>query len=154
MAFAELIRTMTAAICRGDGAGAAECFTADGVYHDVFYGAFVGPDIARMVTDFFHRDGENFRWDIHAPVADGSVGYARYIFSYDSLLKGHEGRRSVFEGVAVCTLKEGLITSYSEVANSHTGLAMIGFEDARIGRFLQKQVDELRSRSETDGHFG
>ena len=37
------------------------CFTPDGVYHDVFYGAFEGRDrIAEMIRDYFHRDGCNF----------------------------------------------------------------------------------------------
>jgi len=153
MAFDDLIRSMTQAICRGDGPAAADCFTMDGVYHDVFYGAFKGPDIARMVVEFFHRDGENFRWDIHDPVEQGPFGYARYVFSYHSRLPGHEGKRSVFEGVAVCTLRDGLIASYTEVANPCTGLSMIGFDDQRVGKFLRKQVEELRSRAETEGHF-
>ena len=35
MEFHDLIVAMTQAIVRGDGAAAAACFTADGVYHDV-----------------------------------------------------------------------------------------------------------------------
>ncbi|GIS88693.1 MAG: hypothetical protein CM1200mP18_14030 [Gammaproteobacteria bacterium] len=51
-----------------------DCFTADGVYHDVFYGNFTGRDIARMIEDYFHRDGENFRWDIFEPVEKAEYG--------------------------------------------------------------------------------
>ena len=42
MSFAHLITRMTQAAVAGDGAGVAGCFTADGIYHDVYYGAFRG----------------------------------------------------------------------------------------------------------------
>ncbi|MEM9140432.1 MAG: nuclear transport factor 2 family protein, partial [Pseudomonadota bacterium] len=116
MAFEALIRSMTEAACRGDGLGVADCFTADGVYHDVFYGAFRGRDIARMIEGHFHRDARDFRWDLHGPVSDGAVGYARYVFSYESKLPGHAGQRACFEGVAICRLQDDLIADYREVA--------------------------------------
>ena len=109
MDFGTLIRTMTEAACRGDGAGVAACFTPDGTYHDVFYGAFQGEAIVDMIENHFHRDANNFRWDVHHPVSDGETGYARYVFSFDSKLDGREGKRACFEGVAVCALKDGLI---------------------------------------------
>ena len=125
MSFAELIGRMTTAAAAGDGAGVAACFTEDGVYHDVFYGAFAGSEIVGMIENYFHRDGENFRWDIYDPVDNGNVGYARYVFSYDSKLDEFAGKRALFEGVAVCQLKGGLIESYTEVANAATGLATV-----------------------------
>ena len=42
MEFGALIRQMTQSVCDGDGDRVAACFTEDGVYHDVFYGAFEG----------------------------------------------------------------------------------------------------------------
>lgn len=152
MGFAELIRRMTEAACRGDGAGVASCFTPDGVYHDVFYGAFRGPEIVGMIEDLFHRDGANFRWDIHDPVDDGETGYARYVFSFDSRLAGHEGNRALFEGVAICRLKDGLIAEYSEVAEASTGLALIGFPEARLARFIARQAAALSDRDEARAH--
>ena len=152
MDFPNLIRSMTAAACRGDGAGVAACFTPDGVYHDVFYGAFQGAAIAAMIEGHFHRDGEDFRWDVHAPVSDGATGYARYVFSYRSKLDGHRGKRACFEGVAVCRLRDGLIKSYAEVANAAVGLSLIGFEDRRLARFLARQGEALLSRDEARAH--
>ena len=104
MSFASLLSAMTAAACRGEGGAVAACFTPDGVYHDCFYGAFAGADIARMVEDYFHRDARDFRWDLHDVVDNGSLGYARYVFSYESTLPGCEGQRALFEGVAICEL--------------------------------------------------
>ncbi|MEM7059573.1 MAG: nuclear transport factor 2 family protein [Pseudomonadota bacterium] len=152
MDFAALIRTMTAAACRGDGAGVAACFTPDGVYHDVFYGAFQGQDIAGMIENYFHRDARNFLWDVHAPVSDGITGYARYVFSFDSKLEGHEGNRACFEGVAICALKDGLIQEYTEVAETVTGLSMLGFAEGRIAGYAAKKGRALLARNEAEKH--
>ena len=152
MAFAELIRRMTAAACAGDGDGVAACFTPDGVYHDVFYGAFRGADIGRMIEDYFHRDAENFRWDVHDPIEGDGIGYARYIFSFDSKQPGHEGRRACFEGVAICKLSDGLIAHYSEVAEAAAGLSLMGFSDARISKHAGRMGRFLMARDETAAH--
>ncbi len=152
MDFADLIKQMTAAACAGDGAGVAACFTPEGVYRDVFYGDFAGPDIARMIEDHFHRDGRDFRWDIHDPVSDGATGYARYVFSYVSKLEGHEGKRACFEGVAICRLKDGLIAEYTEVANAATGLSLMGFDDRRLAKFVAKEAKHLMARDEAAAH--
>ena len=155
MSFAGLIQHMIEAACRGDGAGVAACFTPDGVYSDVFYGSFRGRgEIARLIEGHFHRDGSGFRWDIHDPVEAGGTGYARYVFSYRSRLEGCEGRRAVFEGVAICRLRDGLIADYREVANAATGLSLIGFDDARLARFVARQARELTARAEAAGHLG
>lgn len=155
MSFAALIQHMIDAACRGDGAGVAGCFAPDGVYHDVFYGSFYGrAEIARMIEGFFHRDGSDFRWDVHDPVEADGTGYARYVFSYRSRLKGCEGRRAVFEGVAVCRLQDGLIADYREVANAATGLSLMGFDDARLARFVARQAAELTGREEAAAHLG
>jgi hypothetical protein len=155
MSFAELISHMVDAACRGDGAGVAGCFVPDGVYHDVFYGAFRGrAEIGRMIEQHFHRDGSCFRWDLHDPVEADGVGYARYVFSYRSRLDGCEGRRAVFEGVAICRLWGGLIADYREVANAATGLSLMGFSDARLARIIARQASELLARDEAAAHRG
>lgn len=152
MSFAELITTMTQAACRGDGAAVAACFTPDGVYHDCFYGPFQGAAIATMVEEYFHRDGRDFRWDLHDIVDDGRVGYARYVFSYESRLPGAEGRRALFEGVSICELRNGRFASYREVANSAVGLHTLGFAAERISRLLSREARELAGRAEAAGH--
>jgi hypothetical protein len=148
MDFAALIRTMTAAAARGAGAEVAACFTGDGVYHDVFYGAFRGhAAIADLIENRFHRDGADFLWDIHDPVASADIGYARYTFSYRSRLPDCAGRRAIFEGVAICRLRDGLIAEYSELANVYPALARLGFADARLARFAAREARELAERA-------
>ena len=76
--FEALLGAMTRAICAGDGAGAAACFTPGGVYHDGFYGEFAGREaIARMVTGYFHRDARDFDWRLLDALSDGRIGLAR-----------------------------------------------------------------------------
>ena len=133
MDFAELITRMTGAAARGAGAEVAACFAVDGVYHDVFYGAFQGhAAIADLIENHFHRDATDFIWDVHDPVSSGEVGYARHTFSYVSKLSDIAGRRTIFEGVAICWLKDGLLAEYTELANVYPALSMLGFADARI----------------------
>ena len=159
MEFGNLIRKMVAAVEHGDGTGVAACFTPDGVYNDVFYGSFQGIAIADMIENYFHRDACNFRWDIHDPVtgpadrSGESVGYARYVFSYESALVASKGRRAIFEGVAVCRLRDGLIAEYHEVANAATGLHGIGFPPERLAKFIGKQNDALKARAESARHL-
>ena len=144
--FADLLTRLAQAAERGDGAAMAACFTPDGAYHDVFYGLFVGRDqIARMITDYFHRDGEDFTWRFFDPVSDGHTGYAWYEFSYASKLKGFEGRRALLKSASKFRLRDGLIASYEEFGNSGVALAMIGMDDAAIRRHLQRAAKEIQA---------
>ena len=153
MAFDTLIREMTQAAARGDGHAVARCFTEDGIYHDVFYGSFRGPEITDLIENHFHRDGKNFAWDIHHPVQEGDIGYARYVFSYDSQLPRFRGRRGIFEGVAICSLRDDRITDYREVATAASGLHLLGFSAEAIHRFIKRDTEHLLGRPESAGHL-
>src|SRR4029453_6796268 len=113
-----MLRKFCDAVEQHDGAAFAALFTEDGVYHDVFYGAFAGrARIAEMIDDWFYRTAGDFRWDMHHPLSDGKTLYARYTFSYRSKLPEAGNARVMFEGVAIMTLRDGLIAEYHEVAN-------------------------------------
>ena len=119
-----MLRSFCDAVEQHNGKALAELFTEDGVYHDVFYGAFKGrARIAELIDDWFYRTATDFRWDMHTPVSDGHTLYARYTFSYRSLLPEAKGARAMFEGVAIMTLRDGKIACYHEVANAATGFA-------------------------------
>ena len=152
-AFASLLDDFAAAAVAGDGPRFAALFTEDGCYHDVFYGLFQGrAAIADMLENRFHRDAGNFRWDMHDPVRDGDIGYARYVFSYDSKLAGAEGRRGLFEGVSVLRFDGSLIRDYREVANVGPGLVALGFAPERIAKILGREARALAERPEARGH--
>jgi len=137
--FADLIRAMAAAICRGDGRTAARCFDPAGVYHDHFYGEFAGREaIERMVTDCFHRDAERLKWDILDPCCEGDNGYAHYAFSYTAKVPGSEGKRIAYTGMLHCRLADGHIARYSEVFDRGPVLLQLGFPEQRILKSLRK----------------
>jgi hypothetical protein len=151
--FQRLITTMTQAACDGDGKATAACFSETGVYHDCFYGSFVGKAIAEMIEGYFHRDAENFIWDLHDPIDNGTIGYVRYVFSYDSKLADAQGKRAVFEGVSICRLSDGLLADYREVADSVAGLHQLGFGSDRLVKLIGREAQALRARPESAHHI-
>jgi ketosteroid isomerase-like protein len=149
-----MLRAFCDAVEQRNGRALAELFTEDGVYHDVFYGAFEGRDkIAAMVDDWFYRTATDFRWDMHDPVTDGTTLYARYTFSYKSTLPEAGGARAMFEGVAIMTLKDGKIACYHEVANTAPAFVDLKFAPERIARIAGKQGAELKARPEMKRHL-
>ena len=149
-----MLKTFCDAVETHNGKAFAELFTEDGVYHDVFYGAFKGrAKIAEMIDDWFYRTATDFRWDMHAPVSDGHTLYARYTFSYRSLLPEAKGARAMFEGVAIMTLRDGAIACYHEVANAVTGFVDMNFAPERIARIAAKHGAALKARPEMARHL-
>ena len=151
---AKMLRAFCDAVEQHDGAAFAALFTEDGVYHDVFYGAFAGrAKIAEMIDDWFYRTATDFRWDMHEPVSDGETLYARYTFSYRSTLPEAKGARAMFEGVAIMKLRGGKIAEYDEVANTATGFVDMNFAPERIAKIVAKQGAALKARPEMKRHL-
>ncbi len=141
--FRALLERMTQAICRGDGAAAAACFVPDGIYHDGFYGEFRGRDAIRgMVERHFHANARDFTWRLSDALSDGSLGYARYGFSYTSKLPGSDGVRVFFAGISQVRLKDGLITHYGDVFDRGSALAQMDFSPERIAKSLKRWAEE------------
>src|SRR6266566_1308675 len=154
MTISSLLRAFCDAVERRDGKAFAALFAEDGVYHDVFYGVFEGrAEIAAMIDDHFYRTAADFRWDMHAPVFDGETLYARYTFSYRSLLPEAKGARAMFEGVAIMTLRDGRIVEYREVANTAPGFVDMNFAPERIAKIVAKQGAALKARPEMRRHL-
>ncbi len=151
---AALLRTFCTSVETRDGKTFASLFTDDGVYHDVFYGAFAGrAKIAEMIDHHFFATAEDFRWDMHDPVSNGTTLYARYTFSYRSKLPEAKGGRAMFEGVAIMTLRDGLIASYREVANTAPAFVDLNFAPERIAKIVGKQGAALKAREEMKRHL-
>ena len=151
---ATMLRAFCDAVEQRNGKAFAELFNEDGVYHDVFYGAFAGrAKIAELIDDWFYRTAIDFRWDMHAPVSDGHTLYARYTFSYRSTLPEAEGARAMFEGVAIMKLRDGQITEYHEVANTAPAFVDIKFAPERIAKIIARQGAALKARPEMKRHL-
>ena len=137
-----------------NGKAFADLFAEDGVYHDVFYGAFEGRvKITEMIDEVFYRSATDFRWDMHAPVSDGETLYARYTFSYRSTLPEAKGARAMFEGVSIMKLRDGQIASYHEVANTAPGFVDMNFAPERIAKIAARQGAALKARPEMKRHL-
>jgi len=93
------------------------------------------------------------RWDMHDPVCDGRILYARYTISYMSLLPEAGGKRAMFEGVAIMRLRDGRIADYREVANTGPGFVDMNFAPERIVKILRRQGDALKARPELARHL-
>ena len=153
-----LLKKFCSAVERRDGKAFAELFTEDGVYHDVFYGAFKGrPKIAEMIDDWFHRTARDFRWDMFRPLSDGKTLYAYYTFSYVSTLPEAQGKvggkRVGFEGVSMMSLRDGKIVDYREVANVGPGFVDMGFAPERVAKILAKEGAHLKQQPEWKRHL-
>ena len=149
-----MLRVFCDAVEKRNGNAFADLFTEDGVYHDVFYGAFAGRGkIAAMIDDWFYRTAEDFRWDMHTPVSDGETLYARYTFSYRSTLPEALGARVMFEGVAIMKLRDGKIAEYHEVANTAPAFVDMNFAPERIAKIAAKQGAALKARPEMKRHL-
>ena len=154
MNIAAMLRSFCDAVERRDGKSFAALFTEDGVYHDVFYGAFQGREkIAGMINDWFYRTARDFRWQMFSPVSDGRTLYAYYTFSYVSTLPEAEGKRVGFEGVAIMSLEDGCIAEYREVANVGPGFVDMGFAPERLAKILAKEGAQLKQRPEWQRHL-
>ena len=149
-----MLRAFCDAVEQRNGKAFAALFTEDGIYHDVFYGAFSGhAEIADMIDEHFYRTAADFRWDMHAPVSDGETLYARYTFSYRSTLPEAKGARGMFEGVAIMKLRDGKILDYREVANTAPAFVELNFAPERIAKIVAKQGAALKARPEMKRHL-
>jgi ketosteroid isomerase-like protein len=149
-----MLREFCDAVERHDGKRFADLFCEDGVYHDVFYGEFTGrAKIAEMIDDLFFKSATELRWEMHDPVCDGRILYARYTFSYKSLLPEAGGKRAMFEGVAIMRLRDSRIADSREVANTGPGFVDMNFAPERIAKILRRQGDALKARPELARHL-
>ena len=149
-----MLRSFCEAVECRDGKAFAALFAEDGVYRDVFYGAFKGrAKIAELIDDWFYRAAADFRWNMHAPVSDGETLYARYTFSYRSTLPEANGARAMFEGVAIMKLRGDEIVEYHEVANTTPAFVDMSFAPERIAKIAAKQGAELKARPEMTRHL-
>jgi ketosteroid isomerase-like protein len=148
-----LLKEFTNSVEHRNGKAFAELFTEDGVYHDIFYGAFKGREkIAEMIDDWFHRTARDFRWEMFRPVSDGTMLYAYYTFSYVSTLPEAQGKRVGFDGVSIMRLRDGKIAEYREVTNAAIGLLDIGFAPERVAKILNREAAHIKARPEWQRH--
>jgi len=146
LTFADLLTAFAAAVAANDGDGLASLFTEDGTYEDGFFGAHTGRLAIAAMLQRFHDTGRDYFWEFLDPVSDGSIGYARFRFSYASLLPEANGRPVFFDGISCFHFRGGLIAHYREAFDRGVALVQLGFPDERIRHILEK-VAAAQNRS-------
>ena len=142
MKFSEIVKTFTTAVENNDGQKLASLFTIDGIYDDYIYGEFKGRDnIAMMLATHFHRDAKNFSWEMYDLLSNESRGYARYRFSFTSILAGSENLKVAVPGMAYFQFNDNLIEYYGEVVNGGIPMAQLNLPEGKIKRVFEKWSD-------------
>lgn len=145
MSLTTLLSAFTAAVEKGDGNALADCFTADGVYDDYFFGpSKPGREGIVEMLAHFYEGGKDFRWDFFDVVETGKLGYASYRFSYTSTLPEVKGTRVAFEGISRFALEGGKIKRYAEVFDRSLALAQLDFAPERLKKIAARYATRLK----------
>ena len=153
MDFSQLLMDLARAVETGNAEAMADCFTADGIYDDYYFGRKQGREGLKEMLSHFYAGANNFRWEFFDPVCDGNRGYASYRFSYDSLQPQARGKRVGFDGISCIALRDGLISHYREVFDRGMGLAQQEFAPERIVHIEMKHARALREAPGWEPHF-
>lgn len=152
------IQGMLNGLCRAaeqrDGKAFASYFAEDGVYHDDFYGSFVGrARVAELIDDWFYKDARDLRWDMIDPAFEAGRLYVRYIFSYNSTLPEAQDARTMFEGVSIMLLRDHKITDYREIINCGTAFVDMNFHPERIFKIFSRKASAMKAKPEVQRHL-
>jgi hypothetical protein len=152
-AFTDLLQRFAAAVVANDGVGLGALFTADGVYADEFFGAHQGRAAIAAMLQRFHDTGRDYRWDFTDPVSDGATGYARFHFSFASLVPEAEGRPVLIDGISRFRFCDGLIERYDEAFDRGVALVQLGFPAERIRRIIEKATATQNAATAARSHL-
>jgi SnoaL-like domain len=151
--FSTLLTTFAGAVEANDGGQVAMLFTPDGTYEDGFFGAHTGRASIVAMLQRFHDTGDRYLWEFLDPVSDGAIGYARFRFSYASLLPESTGRPVLFEGISCFRFRDGLVAHYREAFDRGVALVQLDFPAERIKRVLEKAVAAQNQLPATRRHL-
>ena len=152
--FTALLRRFCAAATAGDGKAFAECFTEDAVYHDYIYGDHVGrTGIADMMENYFHRDADNYHWDMFDPVCNGNLGYAWSLSKFTSKVPEFKGQPVIIDGMSRFELRDGLISDYRESVNGGVAMVQLGVADGRIAGVLRRWARQLKEQPDVQAYL-
>lgn len=157
MSFESLLAAFEQAAATRDIPRFAALFTPNAVYHDGFFGPHRGREAIAAMLERFHAGGERFAWQFFEPAASGSIGYARYCFSYVSKEPESAGQLVVFEGMARFRLEGGpenaLIADYDEVFDRGMAFVQLGYAGERVVKLLQRYAQGFRESALAREHM-
>lgn len=157
MSIMETIDAFSAKVEEGDFEGFGNLFTEDGVYHDIFYGEFKGPQAIADMLRLFHKGGKDFKWEFF-DLAQGDwpegdfLGYGRWMFSYTAIHERAEGKRITFDGVGIFYVRDGKIARYEDSSNGAVPLRQMNTPPELMDKMLARWQGWLEDRPQYAGH--
>ena len=91
-----------------------------------------------MLSDYFHRDGEDFFWEMYDHALENNLGYVKYRFSFISKLNDYKGRKVVIPGIGCFEFENNLIKNYSEAVNGGLAMVQLGVNPLKMEKVFLK----------------
>ena len=137
--FKLLTKKFTNYVCQNDSENLSNLFAKDGCYHDYIYGNFKGrKHISTMLSDYFHRDGEYFFWEMYDHALENNLGYAKYRFNFISKIPEYRGQKVVVPGIGCFEFENNLIKNYSEAVNGGLAMVQLGVNPKKMEKVFLK----------------
>ena len=137
--FKTLTKNFTDYVCHNDGENLANLFSKDGCYHDYIYGNFRGREnISTMLSDYFHRDGKKFFWEMYDHSLENNLGYVKYRFSFISTIPDYKGRKVIIPGIGCFEFENDFIKNYSEAVNGGLAMVQLGVNPLKMEKVFLK----------------
>lgn len=152
MKFPDVTTAFTTAVEGADFDGLAALFAEDGVYHDIYYGAFEGRAAIADLLRLFYKGGRDFRWEFFDHTFENGTGYAQYMFSYTATNPRAAGTRVTFDGVGIFKLADGLITHYADVCNGILPMAQMNTPDDLMDKMTARWQGWLEAHPRYAAH--
>jgi|SRR5918996_640740 steroid delta-isomerase-like uncharacterized protein len=136
-----IVREFETAFNRQDVDALLACFTPDGSYVDMFFGAHAGPALRPMFERMF-REGRDYAWVMDTVIETPAAAAAEWTFGYvvTDAIPRSAGRRVRFRGMSVFELEGGRIARYREYFNEGVALLQLGFKPESIARVLARRT--------------
>jgi steroid delta-isomerase-like uncharacterized protein len=135
-----VVRAFETAFNRQDVDALLRCFTADGTYHDTFFGGHAGTAALRAMFERMFREGRDYRWQMAEVVESPTRAAAEWTFSYvvTDAVPRSAGRPVRFRGMSLFELDSGRIAHYREYFDMGAALLQLGFAPEPLARVLRR----------------
>jgi len=135
-----IVREFERAFNRQDVAALVACFTADGSYHDTFFGRHAGPAGLRAMFERMFREGREYRWTMETVVETESGAAAEWSFGYtvSDAIPRSAGRAVRFRGMSLFEKRDGKIAAYRESFDLGAALLQLGFSPEAMAKTIRR----------------
>ena len=91
-----------------------------------------------MLSDYFHRDCEDFFWEMYDHALENNLGYVKYRFSFISKIPDYKGRKVVIPGIGCFEFENEFIKNYSEAVNGGLAMVQLGVNPLKMEKVFLK----------------